>query len=226
MRRIVLAVVIALQIATCVYAGKKDVSEAYKHKFLVVMRDGLALAVCSKTPTRDSFLHVRITEAGVDLARHGIIDGMLDSDCSASPEQVQKGEIIKSHHAALRGKWLVIYVESVSPHAVTRGIGAFQHESYEAPSAILMFSAAGGAEQAVALVDQWMKVFGSQEEAVRFGNTASGVFVKQVTIGMSFAEVESALGLPQTRVDLQEKVLYKYKDMTVEFHDGKVADVR
>ena len=43
---------------------------------------------------------------------------------------------------------------------------------------------------------------------------------------MSFAEVESALGVPQTRVDLGEKVLYKYKDMTVEFHDGKVTDVR
>jgi hypothetical protein len=43
---------------------------------------------------------------------------------------------------------------------------------------------------------------------------------------MSFAEVETALGVPQTRVDLGEKVLYKYKDMTVEFHEGKVTDVR
>jgi hypothetical protein len=43
---------------------------------------------------------------------------------------------------------------------------------------------------------------------------------------MSFAEVEDALGLPVTRVDLGEKVLYKYKDTTVEFHDGKVVDVR
>ena len=43
---------------------------------------------------------------------------------------------------------------------------------------------------------------------------------------MSFADVESALGAPLTRVDLGEKVLYKYKDMTVEFHDGKVTDVR
>jgi hypothetical protein len=54
----------------------------------------------------------------------------------------------------------------------------------------------------------------------------TGVFVNQVKAGMSFAEVEQALGPPQTRVDLGEKVLYKYKDMTVEFHDGKVTDVR
>lgn len=52
------------------------------------------------------------------------------------------------------------------------------------------------------------------------------VQVKQVKLGMSFAEVEEALGLPATRVDLGAKVLYKYKDMTVEFHDAKVTDVR
>jgi hypothetical protein len=63
-------------------------------------------------------------------------------------------------------------------------------------------------------------------DTARLGNTATGVFVNQVKAGISFSEVESALGLPQTRVDLGEKVLYKYKEMTVEFHEGKVADVR
>jgi hypothetical protein len=43
---------------------------------------------------------------------------------------------------------------------------------------------------------------------------------------MTFAEVEAALGLPITKVDLAERVLYKYKDMTVEFHEGKVSDVK
>jgi ACT domain-containing protein len=33
-------------------------------------------------------------------------------------------------------------------------------------------------------------------------------------------------GYRQRKVDLAEKVLYKYKDMTVEFHDGKVSDVK
>jgi hypothetical protein len=32
--------------------------------------------------------------------------------------------------------------------------------------------------------------------------------------------------LPQTRVDLGDKVLYKHKNMTVEFHNGKLTDVR
>ena len=49
---------------------------------------------------------------------------------------------------------------------------------------------------------------------------------KQLKSGMTFAEIESVLGPPETRADLGSKVLYKYKDMTVEFHDGKVTDVR
>ena len=78
-----------------------------------------------------------------------------------------------------------------------------------------------------ALAAHWFKPVTSPGAAApEFGNTASGVFVDQVKAGMSFSEVEHALGVPQTRIDLGEKVLYKYKDMTVEFHDGKVADVR
>jgi len=49
---------------------------------------------------------------------------------------------------------------------------------------------------------------------------------KQLKLGMTSAEVEGVLGQPETRADLGSKLLYKYKDMTVEFHDGKVTDVR
>lgn len=48
---------------------------------------------------------------------------------------------------------------------------------------------------------------------------------KEIKLGMTIADVENILGPPVTKVDLGEKVLYKYKDMTVEFHDGKVVDV-
>jgi len=49
---------------------------------------------------------------------------------------------------------------------------------------------------------------------------------KEIKLGMTIADVEKTLGAPATKVDLGEKLLYKYKDMTVEFRDGKVADVR
>ncbi len=49
---------------------------------------------------------------------------------------------------------------------------------------------------------------------------------KEIKLGMTVADVDRILGPPATKVDLGEKVLYKYKDMTVEFHDGRVTDVR
>ena len=49
---------------------------------------------------------------------------------------------------------------------------------------------------------------------------------KEIRLGMTMAEVDNILGPPSTKVDLGEKVLYKYKNMTVEFKDGKVIDVR
>ena len=93
-------------------------------------------------------------------------------------------------------------------------------------AAISIASDKGDVDKADVFAAQWLKPFDTAVDAAKFGNTASGVFVNQVKAGMSFGDVEGALGLPQTRVDLGEKVLYKYKDMTVEFHDGRVTDVR
>jgi hypothetical protein len=58
------------------------------------------------------------------------------------------------------------------------------------------------------------------------GGAASGKQVREIKLGMTFSEVEALLGQPDTRVDLGEKVLYKYPNMTIEFHGGKVTDVR
>jgi hypothetical protein len=226
-RPYIFAILVAYLLVQVGFASeKKDFSERYKGKYLVVMRDGLDLAICSQTRAQRAYLKVRVTESGVDTSKQGFLGVLADQDCGASPEPVHKGEVLKSTHAAIRGKWLLIWVESLSPHAVTRGLGAFEHESHERPAAIVMFPAEGGYDEARPLIDQWLRPFDSQEEAAKFGNTASGVFVKEVKLGMTPAEVEAALGVPETKVDLGEKVLYKYKNMTVEFRDGKVTDVR
>jgi triphosphoribosyl-dephospho-CoA synthetase len=111
---------------------------------------------------------------------------------------------------------------------VRRGGGASRHEHLKYGRANLIFetSDAKDYDAVASLVEKWLRPFDTQAEAAQFGNTASGVYVREVKLGMSFAEVEAALGPPQTRVELGEKVLYKYKDMTVEFHDGKVSDVK
>jgi hypothetical protein len=207
-------------------SGKEDFSERYKGKYMVVMHDGLALAVCAQSRAKRPYLKVRVTESGVDTSKQGLLGSLADEDCRATPEPLHKGEVLKSSHAAIRGKWLLIWLESLSPHAITRGVGAFEHESHERPAAIVMFPAQGGYEKAKALIDQWLRPFDTQEEAAKLGNTASGAFVKEVKLGMTPGEVEAAMGLLETKVNLGEKVLYKYKNMTVEFHDGKVTDVR
>lgn len=48
----------------------------------------------------------------------------------------------------------------------------------------------------------------------------------EIKLGMTAYQVEQILGSPVTRADLGEKVLFRYRDMTVEFHDGRVTDVR
>jgi hypothetical protein len=123
---------------------------------------------------------------------------------------------------------LVLLVSTVSAHSITRGIGAFAHQSLEQGASALWIKAGKngkGFDEAETLTAHWFKLFDTAADAATFGNTAAGVFVNQVKAGMSFADVERVLGVPQTRADLGEKVLYKYKDMTIEFRDGKVADV-
>ena|SRR2546422_4327450 len=121
---------------------------------------------------------------------------------------------------------------TVALHSVTRGKGSFEHESHEGGKVQIQFAIPNKTnyDTVAATIEKWLKPFETAEEATafgkNFGNTASGVFVKEVKLGMSPSEVESVMGLPISKADLGEKVLYKYKDMTVEFHNGKVTDVR
>ena len=45
-------------------------------------------------------------------------------------------------------------------------------------------------------------------------------------LGMTASEVEAAMGPPESRVDSGDRVLQKYRDMTIEFGNGKVVEVR
>jgi hypothetical protein len=147
--------------------------------------------------------------------------------CDTYP--VHKGEMLKVLGANIdTSSVLHLSVVAVAPHSITRGTGAYAHQSVEAPIGWLMFSASNpkGSE---ALAEDWVRIMDAKEVAAALasvGNTASGVVVDQIGLGMTFLDVERVMGTPKTRVDLGEKVLYKYSDMTIEFQLGKVTDVR
>jgi hypothetical protein len=141
--------------------------------------------------------------------------------CGTQP--LGKGEVLMIDNVRTTRQGKTVILEAVSvPHSLTRGVGAYEHQTVETGKITLVFVSNGNAD---ALISEWLRV-SDKIERDKLGNTASMVEVKQVKLGMSFAEVEQVLGVPATRIDLNTKVLYKYKDMTIEFQNGKVSDVR
>jgi hypothetical protein len=194
----------------------------YNHKFAEVMQDGLVAGYCSGTmfAGRDLGSAGDRFYVGVGIDEGGTKVGNMFG-CPTLP--LHKGELltIDKVRTTKRGRTVILSASTI-PHSFTRGIGASEHESLETGHITLVFSSQGNSD---ALITSWLR-FSDTADRDKLGNTASMVQVKEVKLGMSFAEVEQALGVPVTRVDLGTKVLYKYKDMTVEFHDGKVTDVR
>lgn len=215
---------------------KEELLSKYRNKAVVVLREGIAIGICRDHPGREGLMGEEVPSITVKIrgkqSEYKGASFVVPMGCGeVVPEPIKKGEVLSVKHVAYHGGSLNLNVENVSPHAVERGVGAYGHDSPERGAAFIRFFPPDGASKEdfgtlAAGVELWLKLFDSIKDAAAFGNTASGVFVKEVKIGMSFAEVEVALGLPQTRVDLGEKLLYKYKDLTVEFHNGKVTDVR
>jgi hypothetical protein len=227
---------IALLLPLCLplfAADKKELEERYKGKYLLVLREGLAVGMCEGRPEVPSgtALDVRITGESVEFGRQAGAGTGLTGCGEIIPEPLHKGEIVFAKYTWFRrfkGGNFTITVQTVTPHQVKGGAGAKRHEHLKYGKADLIFETSDTRDYVgiASLVETWLRPFDTRAEAAHYGNTASGVYVKEVKLGMSFAEVEAALGPPQTRADLGEKVLYKYKDMTVEFHNGKVTDVK
>lgn len=219
-------------------AHDKDLIAQYNGKFVVVQREGLAVAICGTAPNaRVRPVVVLIDGEQVEFDKQSALmrfalampKDEYDTYCDdVVSEPLHKGEVLSVHHVHIGHQRVNLFIRAISPHAVTRGEGAFQHESLEHGAAILAFQQPDPKDpnSVTSVVDLWLKTFETVAEAAQFGNTASGAFVKEVKLGMTPAEVENVLGPPLTKADLGEKVLYKYKDTTVEFHDSKVTDVR
>lgn len=221
---------------------KKAVEQTYKGKYVVVLKEGLAVGLCSQVqPGWTGSVHAVLTNTidngVVDLTQRGTFLNPLESSPGCAvvvPEPIHKGEVLKIDAAFIinvYGRKFGLTATNVSPHAIQRGVGAFEHQSLERGQARIIFKLdetdnAKEPSQAASFAGQWFAAFDTQDAAATFGNTKSGAFVREIKAGMTVGEVEAVLGPPQTRIDLADKLLYKYKDMTIEFRDGKVSDVR
>lgn len=175
---------------------KDGLLSKYRDKVVVVVKDGLWTGMCGQT---DASLTVVINDLESASLWH-------EQVCQAEP--MHKGEVLKVTYVSFHSDYLIINLSNLSPHSATRGVGAFAHEIVEMGRVGLRIHAVGkDFDRADALATQWLKPFDTAAEAASFGNTSSGVFVKQVKAGMSFAEVETALGLPQTRCALHPNPL-------------------
>ena len=248
MRKICLLI---LAFAFCVPAiaiDKKELEQRYKGKYLVVMHEGISVGFPIAGPTGTPLPGVTSggppTQAGgaqgvrIDgdhaelYTLHTPLDGVLPLENrigSVISEAIHPGEVLRILGVKCCPQdSFEIGAQTVSLPSITRGRGANEHESHEVGLARIQFiiPSKTNYDAVAAVIDKWLKPFDTQDAAANFGNTASGAFVKEVKLGMTPAEVESVMGLPVSKADLGEKMLYKYKDMTVEFHDGKVTDVR
>jgi hypothetical protein len=133
---------------------------------------------------------------------------------------IHKGDVLRIEDArVLKGHVLLDVATTLQ--SVTRGVGAYEHQSIEIGEVTLAFSSKGNPDL---LISKWVRI--SDTPPSKLGNTGRRSRSRKYSSVMSVPEVEEALGVPVTRVDLGAKILYKYKDMTVEFQDGKVSDVR
>jgi hypothetical protein len=161
-----------------------------------------------------------------------IEDGKIKETSGVAVSYLKKGELLRINRRKVGKDYVQFALETLSPHSVTRGVGAFQHESSESLYCVVRFAfspavlASADSAPIRAEIEKWFKSFADYDSAVAFGNTASGQFVPEIRIGMPLEEVEKILGPPLTKFTFPDKVVYRYKDFTVEFKNNIVTDIK
>jgi hypothetical protein len=234
-RSILLIIVGFALFVSAVSAQKADVKALYEKKFAVAIREGLAVGLCSALNPRSPvvahpILPVQIEGGSAVFHEETGIHAMGTGCVSVAPDPVAKGEML-----LIQRIWFHdgIHMEILSqPREVERTMGAafeLKRRRTELGLADLHFKGVNekDASSVISEIGAWIRAFDSKADAAAFAaSLLAPPPPKEIKIGMTQAEVESAMGPPQTKVDLGDKILYRYKDLTVEFRAGKVVDVR
>jgi hypothetical protein len=179
-----------LMLVSCVLPGlaldKKDLQAEYHKKFVVVLKDGLAVGVCAAR--RQALLRtgmggnapvsmpVWITKSGATYkAGTGIGAGF--SGCrELVPQSIRKGEVLAVDRTFFyRGRDFTLVVADLSPGEIEVRPKSSRRRAYERGTAEFRFKVedAKDYDAIAALVAQWVKVFDSKEAAAQFANTPS-----------------------------------------------------
>lgn len=168
---------------------------------------------------------VDVSSGGVDYKNRNMTNPPECGVPSAAP--LDTSDLLTVWKAGFIDKRFYLDVNLVKPVQFTCGVGNDSHEAFVRGRAIYLFKVPNpkDVDAVDRLVQDWLGP-ATEEEVAKAAQPQKLTPTRHIALGMTMAEVEEALGPPGTRIDLSEKVLYKYKDMTVEFRDGKVADVR
>jgi hypothetical protein len=77
----------------------------------------------------------------------------------------------------------------------------------------------------IGAIEKYLKCFKSEADAIAFSKQGGQESIS-IKLGMTEAEVVAAMGVPEKKVDLGEKITLVYKDMTIVLTAGKVSDVQ
>jgi len=163
-------------------AEKEALNKRYSGRFLVVMKEGLAVGICNvpagqRRPLAPSDLLVRIAAGRSDYQAQSGASATASGCSTVEPEPLEKGEVLKVKRVYSRGDEFHILVQNVSPHRVEGEAGT----SLEIGFADLRFklSEPKDLEASAGEIEKWVKPFQSAEEAAKFGSSASGAPTKQ-----------------------------------------------
>lgn len=119
-----------------------------------------------------------------------------------------------------------IALRSILKHNVTRGHGAFEHQSAEYLNSDLRVPLDMPCPQ---FKKYWLTYFVavSADEKRRFlDQYPSGVLVQELVEGMTPSEVEAILGAPERKAKIGDKLIYFYPRMKLTFVDDKLVDIQ
>ena len=225
---VLLAVLLA---ATISPANDKNVlTKKYEGAFLVPRQEGLVIFLCHAPQGTDPSecalpWPVHIFSGRVDYKNRNATNPPECGVPSAVP--LLTSDLLTVGEAGFMDKRFYLQVNQVKAVQFTCGIGNDSHEAFVRGQATFLFNVSNPKDVDAfdRLVQDWLQP-ATEDELAKAGQSQKLSSTHRIALGMTMSQVEEALGPPNTRVDLSDKVLYKYKDTTIEFRNGKVADVR